>query len=185
MPHGFHDVARARFALRANHGRAFPNAPQGFAQVARAANKRHAVIVLPNVVFFIGGGQHFALVNEVHFQCLQNIRFGKMADAYFGHHGDGYRVHNFANDFDRCHARHAALFADVRRHALQRHHGACSGVLGNFGLLRVRDVHDHAAFEHLRKADFHTPLIRAFAAIAMAIWFLYFHFSSPLPLETF
>ena len=50
------------------------------------------------------------------------------------------------------HARHAAVRADVGRHALQRHHGAGAGVLGDLRLLGVDHVHDHAALEHLGEA---------------------------------
>src|SRR5690606_25042492 len=35
------------------------------------------------------------------------------------------------------------------------HHGDRTGVLGDLGLLRSDDVHDHAAFERLRHATFH------------------------------
>ena len=37
---GFDDIARAGFALGADHRRAFGNAPQRFAQIARAADER-------------------------------------------------------------------------------------------------------------------------------------------------
>ena len=42
--------------------------------------------------------------------------------------------------------------ADVGRHALERHHRDRAGVLGDLGLLGGRDVHDHAALEHLGEA---------------------------------
>jgi hypothetical protein len=67
VPHRFHDVARARLAFGANHRRAFRNASQRFTQIPRAAHKRHAIIVLPHMILFVGGGQHFALVDEIHF----------------------------------------------------------------------------------------------------------------------
>ena len=70
VPDRFHHVSGTGFALGADHRRAFRDAPQRLAEIARAANKRHAVIVLPNVILFVGGSQHFALVDEVHFQRL-------------------------------------------------------------------------------------------------------------------
>src|SRR5215468_6899697 len=53
MPHRFHHVAGARFALRADHRRALRNPPYRFAEVARAANEWHAIVVLPDVVLFV------------------------------------------------------------------------------------------------------------------------------------
>src|SRR5439155_22561293 len=47
-------------------------------------------------------------------------------------------------------------------------------------LLRVRDVHNHAAFEHFRQADFHAPLIRSLASVAASIYLLRVHVTSPL-----
>ena len=107
-----------------------------------------------------------------------------MADAHFGHHRNRHGLHDFANHFDGRHARHPAFFADVRRHALQRHHRAGPGVFGDFRLFRVRDVHDHAAFEHFGEPDFDTPFVRAFIAVAAAIWLFHFHLASPFPLKT-
>src|SRR5207253_2762291 len=77
------------------------------------------------------------------------------------------------------------LFANVRGHALQRHHRARAGFFGDFGLLGVGDVHNHAALEHLREADFHAPLIRPFASVAASIWFLRVHCTSPLDPKMF
>ena len=89
--HFFHDlahvldgvdhVAGAGFALGADHGRAFGDAAQGFAQIARAADKGGREGVLVDVVSFVGGGEHFALVDEVDAELLQDLRFGKVADA--------------------------------------------------------------------------------------------------------
>src|SRR6266446_7546698 len=99
---------------------------------------------------------------------------------HLGHHRNGHGGHDFADHFDRGHARHAALFANIRRHALQRHHRARAGVFGDLGLLGVGDVHDHAALEHLGQADFHAPLIRSLCSVATPIHFLRVHFTSPL-----
>ena len=50
------------------------------------------------------------------------------------------------------HARDAAVAADVRRHALERHHRAGAGRLRDPRLLGRDHVHDHAALEHLGQA---------------------------------
>ena len=159
VPHRLHHVTGAGFAFGADHGRAFGDAPQGLAQVAAAADEGHAEELLVDVVFFIGRCQYFAFVDEVHLQRFQHLRFGKVADAHLGHHRDGDRLHDFADDFGRGHAGHAAFFANVSRHALQRHHRAAARLLGDASLLGVGDVHDDAAFEHFRQAYFHPPLL--------------------------
>src|SRR5580692_2345038 len=110
-------------------------------------------------MLFIRGREHFALVDVIHFQRFEHLRFREVADAHFGHHRNRNRVHNFANDTRRRHARHSAFLADVRRDALQRHHGARAGVLGDLGLLGVGHVHNHATLQHLRQPHFYTPQI--------------------------
>ena len=68
LPHvldGVDHVAGSGFTLGANHGRAFGDAAQGFAQVARSADKRGGEGVLVDVVQLIGRREHFALVDEV------------------------------------------------------------------------------------------------------------------------
>src|SRR5829696_2631870 len=45
----------------------------------------------------------------------------------------------------------------VRRHALQRHHGAGAGLLRDAGVFRRDHVHDHAALEHLGEALLQDP----------------------------
>ena len=82
-----------------------------------------------------------------------------MPDAHLGHHRNRHRLHDFANHARSRHARHAAFFANVRRHALERHHRARAGVFRDLGLLGVGHVHNHAALQHLRQADFHPPQI--------------------------
>ena len=123
VANGFDDVAGAGFALGANHGRAFGDAAQGFAQVTRAANERDFEIVLVDVVLFVGGSQHFAFIDVVDAESFQNARFHKVTDAGLGHDGDGDRFHDLANLADRRHARDAAFFADIGGNAFQRHDG--------------------------------------------------------------
>src|SRR5271168_1919876 len=157
VAHGFHDVAGAGLALGAHHGGAFADAAEGFAQIAGAADERDFEAVFPDVVLFIGGGEDFAFVYEIHFEGFEHLRLGKMADADFGHHGNGYRGHDFADDLGGGHAGDAAFLANVGRDALERHDGARSGLLCNLGLLGGGDVHDDAALEHFREAYFYPP----------------------------
>src|SRR4029077_5353913 len=118
---GLDDVARARFTLGANHRRAFRDAPQRFTEIARAADERYTIVVLPDVILFVGRSEHFAFINKVDFERLQYFGFGEVADADFRHHRDRHGFHDFADDLDVGHARDAALFANVGRHALERH----------------------------------------------------------------
>ena len=60
-------------------------------------------------------------------------------------------VHDPQDQLRVAHARHPALGADVGRDALQRHHRARAGFLGDFGVLGGDHIHDHAALEHLRQ----------------------------------
>jgi len=75
-----------------------------------------------------------------------------------------------------------AFLADVRRHALQRHHRASASFFSDLRLFRVGDVHDYAALQHLGQADFHAPLIRTLAPVAAAVYFFRVHLASPLDL---
>ena len=54
-----------------------------------------------------------------------------MADARLGHDRDGHGGHDGLDHGGVAHARHAAVRADVRRDALQRHHRACSRTLSD------------------------------------------------------
>jgi hypothetical protein len=111
------------------------------------------------VVFFVGGCEHFALVNEVDLEGFEHLGLDEVPDAHLGHHRDGDGVHDLADDFRRGHAGHAAFLADVGGHALQRHHRAGAGLLGDAGLVGVGDVHDDAALEHFGQSDFDPPLL--------------------------
>jgi hypothetical protein len=50
-----HNIARTGFAFGPDHGCAFGNSPQGFAQIARTANKWDFERMLVDMVSFIGG----------------------------------------------------------------------------------------------------------------------------------
>ena len=88
MADGVDYVSGASLALGANHGRAFGDAAQGFAQIARAADEGNGERVLVDVMRFVGGGEDFGLVNVIDAQFLQNLGFRKMADAALGHDGN-------------------------------------------------------------------------------------------------
>ncbi len=87
-------VAGAGLALGADHGRAFGDAAQRLAQVARAADERRLEGVLVHVVLFVGGGQDLGFVDVVHAELLQNLRLGEVADAALGHHRNADRGHD-------------------------------------------------------------------------------------------
>lgn len=74
MAHGLDDVARARLALGADERRALGDAPQGLAEVARAAHEGHFEGVLVDVVLLVGGRQHLRLVDVVDADVLQDLR---------------------------------------------------------------------------------------------------------------
>ena len=110
------------------------------------------------MVLFVGRRQHFALVDVIDAERFQNARFGEVSDARLRHHRNRNGRHDFADLADRRHARHAAFFADVGRHAFERHHGDRARAFRDHGLFRVDDVHDDAAFQHLGEADLQPEL---------------------------
>ncbi len=79
---GVDDVAGAGLTLGADHGCAFGDAAQSFAEIARAAHEWNVEGVLVDVVSFVGGSEHFGLVNVVDAELLQesapqqNVRCG-------------------------------------------------------------------------------------------------------------
>ena len=165
-PHLLHDLANvadgmdyvpgASFAFRANHGCAFGDAAQSFSEIAGAADEGNTEGLFIDVMDLVGRGENFGLVDVIDAQLLQDLRLCKVADAALGHDGNVDHRHDFANLFRRGHTRHSAFGANLRRNPLQGHYGDGPGALGNFGLLGVGDVHDHAALEHFGKAGFQT-----------------------------
>jgi hypothetical protein len=62
----FDDVAGAGFTLGADHGGAFGDTAEGFAEVAAAADEGDAEGVFFNVVGRVGGGEDFGFVDVVY-----------------------------------------------------------------------------------------------------------------------
>ena len=149
MAHGLDHVAGARLALGADHGRALADPAQGLAQVPGAADEGHLELPLVDVIDVVGGGEHLALVDIVDLDGLEDLGLREVADAALGHHGDGHRLLDALDHPRVAHAGHAPRRPDVRRDALQGHHGAGPGLLGDPGLLRGGHVHNDAALEHL------------------------------------
>ena len=75
---GLDDVAGAGLALGADHGGAFGDASQGFAQVATAADEGHFEGVLFHVVDCVGGGQDFGLVDVVDAEGFEDLGCGRV-----------------------------------------------------------------------------------------------------------
>src|SRR5437016_14659450 len=112
--------------------------------------------MLVDVVGFVGGSEHFGFVNVVDAEFLENLRFGEVANAALGHDRNRHGGHDLANLFRRSHAGYAALGADLRGDALERHDRDGAGFFSDGGLLGVGDVHNDAAFEHFGEAGFET-----------------------------
>jgi hypothetical protein len=151
---GVDDVTGAGLALGADHGCAFGDAAEGFAEVARAADKGCGEGMLVDVVGLVGGGEDFGLVDEVDAEVLEDLGFGEVADAGLGHDGDGDGADDALDELGVSHAGDTAFGADHGGDALECHDGDGSGLFGDAGLFDVHDVHDDAAFEHLGEAEF-------------------------------
>jgi len=151
VPHGLDDVAAAGFALAADHRGAFGDAPQGLAEVARAADERHVVAVLGAVILVVGRGQHFGFIDEVDADRLEHLGLGDVADAHLGHDRNRHRVHDLGDQVEVAHPRDAARRPDIGRDPFERHHGDRARLLSDDRLFGRDDVHDHAALEHLRQ----------------------------------
>src|SRR5438270_977929 len=169
---GLHDIPCARLALRPDHGRAFRDAAGRLAEVAAAADKRDLERVLVDVIFLVGRGENFGLVDVVDAESLQDLRLDEVADPALGHDRDRDHGHDRLDQLGVRHAGYAAFLADVSRDALQRHDRAGARLLGDACVLGRDDVHDHAAFEHLGQAglDLEAPLY-PFVSIARTVAF--------------
>ena len=124
----------------------------GLAEVGGTAHVGNLVGTLVNVEVGIGRGQDFAFVDHIDAHGLEDPSLAIVSNSGFGHHGDGRAVEDALNHVGVAHAGHAACLADVRRNALEGHHGDRPGVLGHGRLLGIDDVHDDAALLHASKA---------------------------------
>ncbi len=152
MAHGLDDVAGSSFALGADHAGAFGDAAERLAEVGCAAHERRGEGELVDVVLFVGRGQDLGLVDVVDLECLENLGFDEVTDAGLGHHRNGDGFLDALDHFGIAHASDAAVYTDVGGYTFEGHDRSRTGVFGNLGLLRVDNVHDHAALEHLCKA---------------------------------
>ena len=152
VPDGLHDIARARLALGADHGRPLRDPAQRLPQIARAADERHRKGVLVDVILLVRRCEDLALIDVVDAERLQDLRLDEVPDARLCHHGDRDGSHDLLDEGGVAHARHSSRRADVRRHPLQRHDGHGSRLLGDPRMIGGHHVHDHPAFEHLRQA---------------------------------
>jgi hypothetical protein len=136
VAHGLDDVAGAGLALGAHHRRALADAAQRLAQVAAAAHEGHFEAVLVDVEVFVGGRQHLALVDEVDLEGFENAGLDEVADAALGHDRDAHRRLDGLDHRRVTGAGDAAVLADLRGHALERHHRAGAGLLARCGPAR-------------------------------------------------
>ena len=146
------DVAGPRLAFGANHRRTFAETAERLAEVTGTAYEGHVEVPLVDVVLLVGGREDFGLVDVVDAEGLKDLRLNEMPDAALRHdrHRDG--LHDFLDPRGVGHTGHATCCTDVGGNALERHDGDGAGVLGDFRLLGVHDVHDDAALEHFGKA---------------------------------
>ena len=155
VANGLDDVAGARLALGADHRRALGDPAERLAEVASSAHERDGERPLVDVVLLVRGGEDLGLVDVVDAERLEDLRLDEVADPGLGHDRDRDDLLDLLDLGGVGHASDAAFPADVGGHALERHHGARAGVLGDLGLLGGGDVHDDAALQHLGQAGLH------------------------------
>ena len=73
MPYSLNNVTGAGFTLCADHGCAFGDAAQGFAEVAAAADKGGGEGVFFDVVGVVGGGEDFRFVDVVDAEGFEDL----------------------------------------------------------------------------------------------------------------
>ena len=73
VTHGFYDISRTGFAFGADHGGAFGDAAEGFAEVAAAAYEGHGKGVLFDVVVGIGWSEDFGFVDVVDTEGFEDL----------------------------------------------------------------------------------------------------------------
>src|SRR5262249_42825424 len=105
------------------------------------------------VELLVGGGENFALVDEVHPQSFEDAGLHEVADPALGHHRDADRVLDRADHLRVARPRHPALLADLRRDPLEGHHRRRPRLLGDPRLLGGDHIHDHPSAQHLRETS--------------------------------
>src|SRR5947207_1226647 len=94
MAHGLDDVAGARFTLAADHRRAFVDAAERLAEIARAAHERHLEVVLLYVELLVCRRKNFALVDVVDTESFQHLSLDKVPDPALRHDRNGHGAHD-------------------------------------------------------------------------------------------
>ncbi len=143
-------VAGSGLTFGTDHGCAFGNASEGFAEITGATDERNFESMLIHVVGLVGRSENFGLVDVIDAELLQNLSLGEVSDTALCHNGNVHGFHDLADHGDLRHASDAAFSANLRRHAFQRHYRSSSSALRDFCLLRGGDIHNHAALQHLR-----------------------------------
>jgi hypothetical protein len=129
------------------------DAPQRLAEIPATADEGRFKTPFIDLKFVVGGREHLALVDAIHLHRLEHLRLDKMADAHFCHHRNTDRPLDAGDHVGIAGPRDAAMFADVGRHPLERHHRTRSGVFGDTSLLGIDHIHDDAPFELLAKTN--------------------------------
>ncbi|KAJ0640462.1 hypothetical protein HanLR1_Chr16g0615781 [Helianthus annuus] len=110
--------------------------------------------MLINMVHIISQCQHLTLINIINTNGFQNLSFNKMTNPSLGHNGYCNSLFNLLNELGVAHSSNPTLSTDIRGHTLQCHDCARARFFSYPCLLRVDDVHDDAASEHLGKPNF-------------------------------
>jgi hypothetical protein len=76
-----------------------------------------------------------------------------MADAHFRHHRNTDGPLDARDHVGIAGPRDAAMFADVGRHAFERHDRTRSGILGDTSLFGIDHIHDDAPFQLLAETN--------------------------------
>jgi len=135
-----------------DHGGPLADPPQGLAEIDGAANKRHLEVPLIYVVFVVRRCEDLAFVDVVDPDGLEDLGLYEMAYPDLGHHRDTHRVHDLFYYRRVGHPGNAALGPYIGGDSFQRHDRDSAPIFGYLGLLGCRDVHYHAALEHLGQA---------------------------------
>ena len=104
-----------------------------------------------DVVVFVGHREDFGFVDVVDLERFEDLGFDEVADADFSHDGNGDGFLDFFDEGWIAHAGDATFFSNIGGNAFERHDGDGAGFLGDARLFGIDDVHDDAAFEHLRE----------------------------------